>query len=81
MVVGKLCMEDLVSPGTRVGPTEDPKVRLNFLVNTFRLAIGLWVIGGGERKVVVEEFAEFSGEGRGELWTTIRDDFVVKSEA
>ena len=39
------------------------------------------MIGGGERKIVVKEFAELLGECRGELWTTIGDDLVVKSEA
>ena len=39
------------------------------------------MIGGGEGKVVVQEFAEFSSEGRCELGTTIRDDFIKKSKA
>ena len=63
---------DFVCPGTRVGPAEDPKVRFT---------VGLGVVGGGEREVIVKEFAEFLGERGGELWTTIRDDFVVESKA
>ena len=39
------------------------------------------MVGGGEGEVVVEDSSEFSGECRGELWTTIRDDLVVKSVA
>ena len=39
------------------------------------------MIGGGERKVIVEEFSEFSSEGRRKLGTAIRDDFVKKFEA
>ena len=38
------------------------------------------MIGSGERKVVVEESSEFSSEGRRELGTAIRDNFVKKSE-
>ena len=77
MVVGKFCVGDLISLGTRVGPTEDPKVRFNLLVDTFCLAIGLWVICSGEGEVVVQEFAKLLGEGRGKLWTSIQDDFVI----
>ena len=50
------------------------------MVDTFCFAVGLWVIGGGEREVVVEEFAKLLGESGGELWATIRDDFVVEPE-
>ena len=38
------------------------------------------MISGGERKVIVEELAELLGKGRSELWTSVRDDFVVKSK-
>ena len=48
VIVGKFCMRDFVSPGTRVGLTEDPKVCLNLLVDTFCLAIRLGVVGSGE---------------------------------
>ena len=36
------------------------------------------MVGGGEREVVVEEFSELSSEGRRELGTMVRDDFVEK---
>ena len=39
------------------------------------------MIGSGEGEVIVEELAELLGEGRGELWATIRDDFVVEPKA
>ena len=80
MIVGKFCMGDFVCPGTRVGSAEDLKVCFNLLVDTFSLAIQLEVVGGGEGEVIVEEFAEFFGKGRGKLWTTIGDDFVVESK-
>ena len=80
MIVGKFCMRDFVSPETRVGPAEDPKVRLNLLVDTLCLAIRLEVVGHGEGEIVIEELAKFFGKDGGELWTTIRDDFVIKSE-
>ena len=78
--MGEFCMGDLVSPGTRVGPTEDLKVCLNFLVDMFSFAIRLEVVGGGKGEVVVQEFPKLLGEGRCKLWTTIEDDFIVESE-
>ena len=39
------------------------------------------MIGSGEGEVIVEELAEFPGEGRGKLWTTIRDNFIIEPEA
>ena len=79
--MGKLCMGDFVCPGTRVGSTEDAKICFNLLVDTFHFTIRLWVVGGGEREIVVEEFAKFFDEGGCKLRATIRDDFVIKSES
>ena len=81
MVVDKLCVGDFIGPGTWVRSTEDPKICFNLLVNTFCFAVRLGVVGSGKGEVIVEEFAKFFGKGRGELWTTIRDDFVVEPEA
>ena len=78
VIVGEFCMGDFVSPGTRVGSAEDLKVRFNLLVDMFCFTVGLGVIGGGEGEVIVEELSELFDEGRSELWTTIRDDFVVE---
>ena len=78
VVVGKLCMGDLINPGTRVGPAEDPKVRFDLLVDTFCFTVGLGVIGGGEGEVIVEEFAKFLGESGGKLQAMIRDDFIIE---
>ena len=59
MIVGIFCMGDFVSPGTGVAFTEDQKVYFNLLVNMCYFAIGLRVVGCGEREVIVEEFSEF----------------------
>ena len=67
MIVGKFCMGDLVSPGTRVGSTEDPKICFNLLVDMFCFTVRLWTVCNGKREVVVEEFVKFFGEGGGEL--------------
>ena len=56
VVVGKFCVRDFISPGTRVRPTEDPKVCFNLLVDMFCFAIGLRMVYSGKREVVVEEF-------------------------
>ena len=57
MIVGEFCVRDFVCPGTRVGPTEDSKIRFDFLVDMLRFAVGLRVVCSGEGEVVVKEFA------------------------
>ena len=38
------------------------------------------MIGSGEGYIVLEEMGEFSGEGRGELWSSVQDHLGVKAE-
>jgi len=52
-----------------------------FLVDLFHFSIGLGVVGGGKGEIIVENSSKFSSECRGELWTVIRDNLVVKSIA
>ena len=60
-------MGDFVSPGSRVRSAEAPQIDFNFLVDLFCFSIGLRVVGSGEGKIIVEEFPEFFGKGRGKL--------------
>ena len=34
---------------------EDAKISLEFLIGSLSLSVGLWVVGGGESNVVIEE--------------------------
>ena len=81
MIVGEFNMRDFASPGTQIASIEDSKVYFNLLVDMFCLTVRMGVISSTEEEVIVEELSKFLGEGRGELSTTIRDDFVIKSEA
>ena len=36
------------------------------------------MIGGGEGDIVLEELSKFLSEGRGELWSLIRDQLGVQ---
>ena len=63
VVVCEFSVGDLISPGTRVGLTEDSKVHFNLLVDTFCFTVGLRVVGGGEREVVIEKLSELLGKG------------------
>ena len=60
---------------------EDPEVGFNFLIGSFSLSVSLGVIGSRQADVVFKDSSEFSGEGRCELWATIRDEGIVKSKA
>ena len=46
----------------------------------FSFSISLGVVGGGEGEVIVKEVSELLGKGRGELWSSIRDNFVVETK-
>ena len=48
------------------------------MVDPFGFAVGLRVVGGGEGKIVVQEFSKLPSEGRCELGSAIRDDFIKK---
>ena len=77
----KFGVGDLFRPRGRVISAEDSEIGFDFLVHTFGFSIRLGVVGGGEGEVVVQDLAEGFGKGGGELRTTIRDDFVIESEA
>ena len=81
VIVCKFSIGDLVSPGTRVASTEDPKVCFNLLVNVFSFTIRLRVIHGQEGEVVVKESPQFLDKGGCKLWALISDDLVIESKA
>ena len=49
MIVSEFCVGDRFGPRCRIIAAEDTKIGLDFLVDLFRLSVGLQVIGGGER--------------------------------
>ena len=57
VIMSELSKGDVLSPGSRVGATEDPKVSFHFLVNTFSFSIGLRMISSGEGEFVTKEFS------------------------
>ena len=78
---GEFSEGDMLSPRSRVRATEDPKIGFYFLVHMFSFPISLRVVGSGKGKFITEEFAQFFGEGGGELWSLIRDDFVIETKS
>ena len=52
VIVSEFCMGDQFGPRCGIIATEDTKVGLDFLVDLFRFAVGLRVIGGGEGEVI-----------------------------
>ena len=48
VIMDKFGVGDVVCPRSGVIPTEDPKVRFDFLVYLFSFSIRLGVVGGGE---------------------------------
>ena len=62
-VVLKLCSGKEVKPRFRTVGTKYAEVCFYFLVGTFSLSIGLWVVGGGEFDVILKESCQFTGKG------------------
>ena len=79
--MGKFCVGNRFRPRCGIIAAEDTKVGLDFLVDSFSFAVGLWVIGSREGEVIVQEFSKFSSKGGCELRAPIRDYFVEKSKA
>ena len=52
VIVSEFCVGDRFRPRCGTITAEDTKVGLDFLVDSFRFAVGLRVIGGGEGEVV-----------------------------
>ena len=51
--MSEFCVGDRFGPRCGIIAAEDAKIGLDFLINSFRFAVGLGVVGGGERKVVM----------------------------
>ena len=80
MIVSEFSMGNVLSPGSRVGAAEDPKISFHLLVNMFSFSISLRVISSGEGEFVAKKFSQFSGEGRSELWSVIRDNLIIETK-
>ena len=73
----KFCRSEESSPFTRVVSAEDPEIGFNFLIGSFGLPISLGVVSRGEVDIVFKNMGEFTSEGRGKLWASVRDDGVI----
>ena len=61
--------------------TEDAEVGSDFLIGSFGLSIGLRMVCGRKSNIIFEDPGKFLGECRSELWSSVRDESIVKSEA
>ena len=41
----------------------------------------MWMVSGGEGGVILEKVGKFPGEGRGKLWSSVRDHLRVKAKS
>ena len=61
--------------------TEDAKIGFDFLIGSFGLSVGLRVVSSRKSNVVFEDSGKFLSERRSELWSSVRDESIVKPEA
>ena len=52
VIVSEFCVGDRFGPRCGIIAAEDAKIGLDFLIDSFRLSVGLWVVGSGEREVI-----------------------------
>ena len=61
--------------------TEDAEIGFDFLIGSFGLSIGLRMVSGRKSNVIFEDPGKFLGERRSKLWSSVRDESIVESEA
>jgi hypothetical protein len=81
MVVDEFCHRKVFDPIERCRAAIDAEISFQFLVQMPSLSIGLGVVCSREGNFVVKKSSKFFGEFRGELGTSIRDDFVVETKS
>jgi hypothetical protein len=81
VIVDEPCHGKVLDPIEGCRMAIDAKVGFQFLVQTFSLSISLGVIGDGKGNFIVEKSSKFFGKFRGELGSSIRNDFVIKTKS
>ena len=61
--------------------TEDTEIGFDFLIGSFGLSVGLRMVCGRKSNIIFEDPGKFLSERRSELWSSVRDESIVKSEA
>ena len=79
-VVSEFCHGKEISPFFRFIGGEQPQICFQLLIYSFSFPVHLGVIGGGKGDIILQEAGEFSGKGRCELRSPVRDHFGVKAE-
>ena len=59
---------------------EDMEIGFDFLIGSFGLSVSLRMVCGRKSNVIFEDPGKFFSERRGELWSSVRDESIVKSE-
>jgi len=79
-VVGELGGREVRSPVVLSNRSVRAEILFKFLINPFRLTIGLQVISRGEGLIYIQKGTEVTSESSGELRTAIRYEFTRETE-
>ena len=60
--------------------TKDAEIGFNFLIGSFGLSVGLRMVRGRKSNIIFEDSGKFLSERRSELWSSVRDESIVKSK-
>ena len=61
--------------------TEDAEIGFDFLIGSFGLSVGLRMVCGRKSNIIFEDSGKFLSECGSELWSSVRDESIVKSKA
>jgi len=75
-VVGKLRQREECVPVVLSLPDEETQVLFQFLVDPFRLSVGLRVVGGRRRGFDSQQSVQFLHEGSNELWPAVGNNLL-----
>ena len=51
-----------LGPVVRVVGTEDMEIGFYFLIGSFGLSVGLWMVGSGKTNIIFKESGKYSGK-------------------
>ena len=61
-IVLELSRSKALGPLVGVVGTEDTEISFYFLIGSFGLSVGLWMVGSGKTNIIFKESGKFSGK-------------------
>ena len=80
-VVLEFCGSKELGPLVGVAGTKDTEIGFDFLIGSFGLSVSLRMVCSRKSNIIFEDPGKFLSERRSELWSSVRDESIMKSKA